>query len=171
MSDHHLVLCDILMSKPSLPTTTVSFRKLSSIDNESFRKDIQNADLITNPPSDLTDLVEMYDVTLRKIINDHAPQKSRTFTQRPLVPWYNEAIRIAKCKRRKLEQIWRRTRLTVDRDMFKMQRSIVDGLIQEAKGDYYHDKIQQCAGDQKALFKVVDSLLYRKADSPLPPHT
>ena len=36
-------------------------------------------------------------------------------------------------------------------------------LIDHAKSEYYNDKIVQCGGDQRTIFKVVDSVLHRRS--------
>ena len=43
-------------------------------------------------------------------------------------------------------------------------------LICKAKAKYYQDKVEQCEGDQKKLFEIVDSLLGRGKCKSLPPY-
>ena len=73
-------------------------------------------------------------------------------------------------KRRQLERTWRKTRLTVHREMYKHQRTIVTNLISEAKMNCYQKRILDNSGDQKALSKIINNLISRKQISPLPPH-
>ena len=42
-------------------------------------------------------------------------------------------------------------------------------MINQAKSEYYENQISQCK-DQKAIFKVVDSLLHHKGNVKLPSH-
>jgi hypothetical protein len=44
----------------------------------------------------------------------------------------------------------------------------VNETLQQAKEAYFSEKVASCAGDQKKLFKVVNSLLQRNGKSPLP---
>ena len=55
-------------------------------------------------------LVRRYNTTLSKVIDCHAPLKTKTVKVRPAVPWYNDDIKAAKRLRRKAERTWRRTR-------------------------------------------------------------
>jgi len=44
-------------------------------------------------------------------------------------------------------------------------------LVKKAKATYFVDKIQECSGDQKKLFQIVDKLLGRGKDNALPQYT
>ena len=54
-------------------------------------------------------LAKDYNSTLRKLIDCHAPLKSKTVKARPSVPWYTAEIGAAKRLRRKAERRWRKT--------------------------------------------------------------
>ena len=95
--------------------------------------------------------------------------KSRSVTLRPRNPWYNEEITDAKRKRKRLERRWRKSKLQVDRDLYKAQRLLVNTLIHKAKCSYYKDKIENCT-NSKELFKIVESLLHQKGKPKLPSH-
>ena len=64
-------------------------------------------------------LAECYEATLASVIDRQAPLKSKVILERPRVPWFNNEIKEAKCKRRKAEQKWRRSKSTIDLDNFK----------------------------------------------------
>ena len=70
--------------------------------------------------------------------------------------------------RRKLERLWRKTKLEVYRSAYKDQCTVVNSALQQAKKSYYQNKISECAGDQKKLFSIINTLLQRKVMSPLP---
>ena len=61
------------------------------------------------------------------------------------------------------------TRLMVHRKIYEATRQNVNNLINEEK-KYYNYKINDCEGDQKKLFSIVDSLLNRKKPTSLPQH-
>ena len=88
-----------------------------------------------------------------------------------MIPWYSDEIEDAKQQRRKLERLWRRTRLTVHRQMYQAQKQLLNDLINSEKANYFNDKIANCAGNQSTLFKAVDQLLHRKVVQPLPAHS
>ena len=52
-----------------------------------------------------------YYITLRSILDKHAPLKSKVMTVRPMVPWFNDSLKKQKAKRRKLERIMLKSKL------------------------------------------------------------
>ncbi len=54
--------------------------------------------------------------------------------------------------------------------MYKAQCMVVKDLIQHSKKAYYSAELQQCEGDQKAFFRLMDGLLKRKDSVRLPSH-
>ena len=89
-------------------------------------------------------------------------------TLRPSAPWYHEGIGDAKRKRRKLERLWRVSRLCVDRQMHVDQCQIVNKMLKDAKASYYSSLISENALDPKILFNTVDKLLHRKVEKRYP---
>jgi len=69
--------------------------------------------------------------------------------------------------RRKAECRWRRTKLTVDREIFVQCKNDVKKLIAKATSDHYSKKISE-AENTKALFQIVDSLLSPKSSANFP---
>ena len=169
-SDHFAVHCKLNLQKPGYAKNLVTYRKLKAINCTDFECDIENSELITSPKPDLiTGLINQYNETLRALLNKHAPMKSRSVTLRPRNPWYNEEITDAKRKRKRLESSWRKTKLQVDRDLYKAQWLLVNTLIHKANCSYYKDKIENCT-NSKELFKIVESLLHQKGKPKLPSH-
>ena len=86
-----------------------------------------------------------------------------------MVPWFKgDTIKEAKLEKRKLEKQWRKSKLEVDRQMFKTARNIFSHLIDVAKKSYYNEKINQCGSDQKKLFSVINDLMHHKDQPKLP---
>ena len=131
-----------------------------------------NADLIHAfncsdiQPADVEVIAEHYDSVLEQVLNKHAPEKKTMLTIKPRAPWYNQDIAEAKKLRRKLERKWRRTKLTVDREIFKEQKNQVNMLIRRACTQYFKEKVDDCGGDQRSLFKIVDQVLRKNPPSP-----
>jgi hypothetical protein len=150
---------------------TISYRKLKDVDPERFVHDIQNSDLITQPAAELDDLVDQYNNNLLEILNDHAPLQTKQVILKPNTPWYTEDILHAKKRRRKAERQWLSTGLAIHLDILRSERVEMNKLCAKAKSKYYQDRITECAKDQKALFKIVDQLLYKQKDIRLPTYT
>jgi len=167
LTDHYAIHCSLNLSKPGYPKKTISYRKFANIDKEQFKEDLKHSNLLSSLEKDLDALVDQYNTTLTEILDRHAPLKTREITIRPLVPWYNDEIDQAKKVRRKYEQQWRKSKLTVHREMYVEQRKKVNTLIDKAKANYFENKIAECP-DQKTLFRIVDDMLHRKGKELLP---
>ena len=153
-SDHFSVLCEYNTRKPSPLKKQIVYRKIKNIIISDFKDDINNIDW--NPQEqDLEKLIFQYDSYLGQILDKHAPLKQSIITVRPESPWMTDQIKMERRKRRQLEQTWRKTRLTVHREMYKHQRTIVTNLISEAKKNCYQKRILDNSGDQKVIFKII----------------
>ena len=53
---------------------------------------------------DASVVILQYECTLKRLVDAHAPVRSKVVAVRRRVPWYVEAMREAKCKRRQLER-------------------------------------------------------------------
>ena len=114
-SDHASLDCDFRIKRPVSKVKMVTYRKLKSVNMADLRNNLASSDLCTNvyserrSPDDLEKLVENYGRMLSRLINYHAPIKTKRVTTRPQVPLYNEEIALAKRQRRKDKKTWRRT--------------------------------------------------------------
>jgi hypothetical protein len=59
----------------------------------------------------------VYSDIISEVLDKHAPLKTRTIVIRPLAPWYNDTIDALRKEARKAEKRWRKTGLTVHRDI------------------------------------------------------
>lgn len=169
VSDHSSVHC-VLDLEPPLPVKRIcKYRRLAAIDRAAFREDLRALPLLVDPEKDISALVDQYCHDLTAAADKHAPEKSRVLCVRPHVPWYTEEIAEAKRKRRRYEQLWRESQLTVHRQMFTSQRQLVKDLILTSKRKFFASAIRE-APSPHALFGVVDRLLHRKKPTPLPEH-
>jgi hypothetical protein len=161
------------MKRPAPLKKTITTQHLKVIKIDDFCSDICASDFYTNLHgiSSIVDVVDQYNKTLTSIFDSHAPAKIRTVTVRPNSPWYNDSIREAKLKRRRLEKKWRRSNLEIDRQLYCEQRQFVISLMRKTKTSYYSDLIGENATDQKQLFKTVNKLLHRSKATPFPTST
>ncbi|KAK2151927.1 hypothetical protein LSH36_345g00012 [Paralvinella palmiformis] len=119
LSDHFLVNINLSLQKQSVSAKVISYRRYKSIDKESFLADLRVSSLVLDPPDDVDHLVDLYDNTLRDIVDQHAPLRTKEMPSRPMLPWYNKNIQAAKRHRRYCERLWIRTSLCVHFEMFK----------------------------------------------------
>ena len=112
---------------------------------------------------DMETMAAQYNTTLRKIMDDQAPEKTKTVKKKPAMPGYNDEIKCLKRDRRKSERQWLRHRGDpikngTCREEYRLVRNGYRSAIDEAKTEYYSGKVQECAGDQKKLFEIIKSL-------------
>lgn len=87
LSDHCFTFLAINFSMPQLRRMKVSFRKVKAIDTTAFMDDLSASELCLDPPPKPAKLVDCYNSTLARILDRHAPLKTKTVTVRPQMPW------------------------------------------------------------------------------------
>ena len=134
-----------------------------------FCQDILKSSLLTNTnPMTISEIVDLYTKELSALLEQHAPLKKKIVTLRPTAPWYSEEIRKEKSKRRKLECRWRKTQLTIDREIYVQQCNTVNALISSSKKEFYSSIITENKSDQRVLFSCFDKMVNRKSEKMLP---
>ena len=48
--------------------------------------------LVLDPPDDVDYLMDLYNSTLRDLVDEHAPLRTKEMPRRALLPWYNKDI-------------------------------------------------------------------------------
>ena len=159
----------MVYSSMLLSSISISSR---SIDKEAFRDDIAASELAAISPivavtGDATELFDKYNAVVSAIVDKHAPLQSGRVAVRPLVPWFSDALADAKRERRRMERKWRHTPLQINRDIYKTQCAHVKHMIKAAKSDYFVSELEQCKGDTRRLYRLLNGLLQRgKSSSP-----
>ena len=169
VSDHNAVLVSLNCCRQHPPKREISYRSMKSLDIPSFIQDIGNSPISDPLPTDLDAAVSLYDTTLRSLLDKHAPVKTRSVVNRPSPsPWMNETILETKRARRKAEKNWKKSGLTIHRQIYKGLCQRIKQLIRKAKAEHYKKKIEECEGDQKKLYQIVDDLMGREQPNILP---
>ena len=101
--DHHSISFKIPGKNEKSKSNTVKLRRLKNIDLDQLKEDIENSELVRDPPDDLEELVQCYHATLSALIDKHAPVQEKRIKLHPRAPWYNEEIQRAKQERRRAE--------------------------------------------------------------------
>ena len=171
VSDHSSVHCVLDLEPPAPVKRICTYRRLGAIDRAAFREDLQTLPILVDPEKDIGELVGQYCHDLAVVAEKHAPEKSRVLRVRPHVSWYTEEISQAKRTRRQYEDLcWRKSGLTVHRQMFTVQRQVIKDLILNSKRQFFASAIRE-APCFRAPFSAVDKLLHRKKLTLLPEHT
>ena len=77
LSDHNVIDCSLQIEKPKLQTKTVTYRKLKNIDIKTLGEDMGEALAVANNYSDLTALVDMYNVKLPAVLRQSCTTKDQ----------------------------------------------------------------------------------------------
>ena len=94
ISDHCSVLCSLSVPRPSPTVKHMSFRKRKALDLTAFKDDIARIDSFNDAAPEK--LVDLYDNTLRLLLDRHAPIMSKKVFFRPKAAWINSDIIKAK---------------------------------------------------------------------------
>ena len=169
LSDHFIVNFSIRLMRPPTEKKQISFRRYAALDVDSFCEDLQSVqNIILN--SDLSTCVEQYNTQLTAILDKQAPLTTRTILVHPDTNWYTEAVREAKRDRRRKERVFRKTGLEVHKMIYRDACLKVNLEIEKAKTNHYSLRVEECGGDQKKLFCVLDKIMHRGKSSSLPRH-
>ena len=167
ISDHCLVAFNVSVQIPALCHKSITTRNWKSLNLDQLNSDIMDADF-GNSSNSVSECVHHYDHTLHNLIDIHAPARNKTILLRPRAPWFTYDLSLEKRKKRRLERRYRNTGITEDALLFKEQSARYCQLLSTTRETFYNSKMVENAGDQKALFSVVNKLLHRKSETHLP---
>ena len=170
-TDHYPIIVDIPSGRVEDKARTVHYRKMKDIDLNAFREELQNSiDMLNSDDSNFADHNTKYTQMSRKLVDDHAPLLSRK--QRNRAPmWLDQEYRENRALRRKLEQIWRKSKTVENRNNYIQQKKRCSELVLEKQTSYYRKVVTDAGKCQKTLFKVANELLDKNNESVLPAHT
>ena len=144
----------------------MSFRKYRNIVIDDLKNDILNSNALQNPTGSIYELVETYNTQLSAIIDKHAPVQSKTLILRPNTKWHTEKLRTAKQDRRKDEPKMRKSKLTVDIQIYREKCNFVSKLLLKTKK--LTDKIEEIENDSKQLVKLTNNIMGKTKETILP---
>ena len=107
-------------------------------------------------------LVDCYNSTSSGLLQEQAPVKKRVATIRPATLWYDNQIRTQKANRRRLERIWCKNKLTINREMFVKQCKCVNRLISDSRMNFYADINKDNSSNPRVLFSTFEKLLHHQ---------
>ena len=168
ISDHFYISCSLQLTTPVTAPRQIAYRCTKKISPALFSEDVLRSPLTSHTTTTVDERVAQYDSVLYNLIDIHAPLKHRVVPLRRGALWYTDAIRTAKQKRRRCERRWRKTGLTVHKDMYVREKRLVNDMIREARTEYYKSLIHENRLNPKRMFGVVSSLLGKENNCVLP---
>ena len=137
-------------------------RDLAAIDQTVFSNRLAETLRQHNPSS-----IDSFNNLLRDVLDEFAPILKKTVSCRPHVPWYTPAVQAAKQEKRKAERMWKKTGLTVHKNIYKSKRDDLCKIVENEKREHFNQKISS-SGSSKELFKTCNELLGKSKAEILP---
>ena len=115
------------------------------------------------------DKLSCFDFTccIKETLDKFAPLKKRIVSSRPFAPWINIFVKAQKQVKRQAERLYRKTGLTIHKDIFKYKKNKTVNVIKEEKRKYILQKIAS-SNSSKELFKTFNDLIDKKKNNSLP---
>ena len=173
-SDHRSIMFGIKAKKDNERKKMITSQNFKNVNTNLLIQDIQCNFQNLKPAdtfSELDDTIESYNTVISGLIDKYAPLKTRYIKLRPQAPWLTPELMEEKKRKRRLERRWRRSNLIEDRVMYRNQRNRYNRMLNEAHTRYFSTLVSENSRDPKALFKMIDTLLNKKKQSPLPDYT
>ena len=103
-----------------------------------------------------------------KVINQHAPLKTKLITSSHSQPWFDERIKAEIILRRHKEQAFKQNPAEYNYLAFYNQRRHVANIIKTANKQHYINVIQENKDNIKNLYSITNKLLFHNEPLPLP---
>jgi len=155
-SDHFPVLTKLSINPtPLSPPTIHSFRRLHSIDTDSFLTDLKSSRLITHHYKSLGSLLISYNyTTLSCLLDKHAPVTIKLFRrQTQSNHWFTSTLRAFRSSVRHVENLWKRTHSALDWSSFNQYHN----LILAYKEHPYSNLVSSSSYNPKRLWQTANS--------------
>ena len=158
---------------------SVKKRDLKSIDVEQLTFAILRSPLcdIENFPSEVEEIIELYDEMLAEFLDELAPVIEMVVPEDPGPKWYNTDCQMAKRRRMKAERqylvtlgksvcvdkIW--DSLQTKRDEAKAATKFIIGV----RSGYFRKKLDEAGNDMEKSYRIMNGLLGKDGDSSILP--
>ena len=159
LSDHQLILCKRKISRIKRGThKQIKFRSFKHYSADLFKKTLTSLNFPNYQNSN--DATEAYDDFIQKImvaIDKVAPIKERRLKYNSQEWLHGEIYDVIK-NRGKLLKKCKRSRLNIDKELYDAARYKVHKLIFNKKQYYFENKLSECIGKPKELWKALKYL-------------
>lgn len=167
--DHFAVSFCVSAAKPTFQKKTITYRKLRAIDINSLNHDLSSLNLNDMLSANPEEFLDAYIDGLTKLVDQHAPARSKTITLRPNCAWFTDDLHDAKHHKRRLERKWKSSKTMIDHQIYHNLCSTYNKMLTNARTTFYLNKIESCGSDSNKLFKIANQLLGdRQEDTNLP---
>ena len=151
ISDHRVLHASLQCIRPHPVRKQIAVRAIRRIKDDALAEDLDMFN-VDQGCVDVDTMIEQYDKYLSDLLNKHAPKKNIYVVDRPLNEWMTDGILTLKTIRRKSELIWRKTRTTINFDIYYDSCKAVKEAISKRKSELMEQRVIHCEGDQKNCF-------------------
>ena len=164
LSDHFVIQLNLPYHRTKPETKVINTRNIKSIDIDVFKSDLAHKLSECDKSSFFFD----FTCCIKETLDTFAPlKKKRIVSSRPFAPRINIFVKAQKQVKRQAERLYRKTGLTIHKDIFKFQKNKSVNVIKEDKRKYFLQKIAT-SNSSKELFKTFNDLIGKKKNNSLP---
>jgi len=145
--------------KPQLQFVKRTRRRWADFDIVKFEDELAATELMTTDSTDVNFLFQLYDTTLRSLLDKHAPERTVNRRLRSQTPWYDTECLLMKRKVRRLETVYYRRRLPI---CYRQSRNEVvhyNCLLRTKQQSFWGSRVREADGNPRKLWKTLSNLL------------
>ena len=172
LSDHSIITFSACHEPPTTTVEKVERRCYKTFDPAAFSADLQEtelAELASRPINEINvnvdQLFDLYDTTMKELLDRHAPLRIVTVRKKTDCPWFDADCNASKKITRKLERGFKRTKRLEDETSWREQIKKQRRLFQQKRSGYLKQRIEEAEGDGRTLWRSLNSLLTPPADN------
>ena len=166
VSDHFLVDFSVTCSPEVRDLKEIRFRDLNAIDPLSFSSEVLQRWVGVNREQTFGENVCRYSAILEDMMEQQAPEKTKTIKIVPNSPWFDGEYREVRKLRRKAEKTYKKTKLPEDQEALVRLKKQCTDLAYVKKKNHYSEKLKE--GNSRTMYSIVNKLLDKKQDKVLP---
>ena len=143
-SDHNVVNFRINVKRPPNTKLKHTYRAYTKMNHDSLKERLREEFSTFTHDADSNSIYHLYETKMHAIIDELAPKITKTVTIKPRAQWYSEHVdelNALKAKVRKFERLWRRTKLTIHRDIFTAKPIEYCRRADDLKKNYHRSRI------------------------------
>jgi len=134
-----------------------------------LRSSILCADVTELSNYSTEELFDIYDNTIRRIVDKHIPAYSVSVRDRRLTPWFDVECCASRCRSRMYERRYRRTMSPSDCPAWIRQIREMHSFFETKENTYCTNRIKSNSDDLKKLWRSMFSVLRRDGATTVPP--
>ena len=143
------------------------------LDYKIFNEKLSNSNIVSTKHlaiTNLEDYVDEYNGTIREILDELCPIKSRLVKLDKSNKWYNNNLREMKRMKRRLERKFIKSPTPYNKTKFKQIKYDYNKLTKQTRIDFYAEKLDKFKHDPKNLNKTLAELTGNKQTRVYPTH-